>query len=144
MDLKVVRYKNYGCMMESEENPDPYSNRFFWSFFELNNGKIVGLHLVENLENKKIKDIAYEIYYTKRELKTGRTHEYKFGASKPNTREFSNEFFDWFDSLPPVKDLKDSRKWPSGDEEKCVKDFFDKNILKTRDVATNVTSLIHP
>ena len=41
MKLKVVKYKNYGCMMESEETEDPYDNRFFWCFFALNNGKII-------------------------------------------------------------------------------------------------------
>ena len=52
MNLKVFRYKNYGCMIESEESEDPYDNRFFWCFFKLSNGKIIDLQLVENLKNK--------------------------------------------------------------------------------------------
>ena len=47
MKLKVVKYKNYGCMMENEETEDPYDNRFFWCFFELNNGKIINLFLAK-------------------------------------------------------------------------------------------------
>ena len=31
MKLKVVKYKNYGCMMESEESEDPLFN---WEIFE--------------------------------------------------------------------------------------------------------------
>ena len=41
MPLKIVRYKNYGCVMESEVSKTPYDNKFFWSFFELSNGKTV-------------------------------------------------------------------------------------------------------
>nr|AOE07717.1 hypothetical protein [uncultured bacterium] len=141
MPLKIVRYKNYGCVLESEESEDPYDNRFFWSFFELNNGKTIELQLVENLKNNKITGISYEFYYAKQESKTGQIHEFKFGNSKPNSREFSNEFFDWFNNLLPAKDLKDNRKCPSSDEEKYIKDFFDKNILKSRTEATNTINL---
>ena len=140
MSLKVIRYKNYGCMIESGESEDPYDNRFFWSFFELSNGKIIDLQLVENLKNKKIRDIDYDFSYAKEELKTGQIHEYKFGNAKPNTREFSNEFFDWFDANPPIKDCKELI-WPTKEEEKCVKDFFDKNILKIKEVATNIVNV---
>ena len=141
MSLKVIRYKNYGCMIESGESEDPYDNRFFWCFFELSNGKIIDLQLVENLKNKKIRDISYEFFYAKEELKTGHIHEYKFGNAKPNTREFSNEFFDWFDNLSPIKDLKDNREWPTKDEEKCVKEFYDKNILKNKEVPSKIIDL---
>ena len=92
MKLKVVKYKNYGCILESEENEDPFSNNFFWCFFELNNKETINLQLVENLKNNKIIDIDYEFYYAKEVLKTGQVHEYKFGKAKPDTREFSNEF----------------------------------------------------
>ena len=141
MILKVIRYKNYGCTMEREEDDTPYNNKFYWCFFELNNGEIIDLQLVENLKNKKIRDISYDFSYAKEELKTGQIHEYKFGNAKPNTREFSNEFFDWFDNLSPIKNLKDNREWPTKEEEKCVKEFFDKHILKTKQVATNTVNL---
>ena len=36
MTLKVIRYKNYGCQMTSEDDKD----KFYFSFFELNNGEI--------------------------------------------------------------------------------------------------------
>ena len=70
MKLKVVKYKNYGCMMESEETEGPYDNSFFWCFFALNNGKIINLFLAENYKNKKIRDIDYDFQYPKEELKT--------------------------------------------------------------------------
>ena len=145
MKLKVVKYKNYGCMMESEETEDPYDNRFFWCFFELNNGKIINLFLAENYKNKKITDIDYDFQYPKEELKTGKIHEYKFGNAEPNTREFSNEFFDWFDNLSPIKNLKENKKLhtfnggdPTKEEIKCIKNFYDKNLLKKREKKTNL------
>ena len=57
-----------------------------------------------------------------------------------DTTEFSNEFFDWFDANPPIKDCKEVI-WPTKDEKKCVKDFFDKNILKTKEFPTNIITL---
>jgi len=32
MNLKVVRYKDYGCTMSSMPDEDIYDNNFFWSF----------------------------------------------------------------------------------------------------------------
>ena len=134
--------------MASEKTEDPYDNRFFWCFFELNNGKIINLFLAENHKNKKIKDIDYDFQYSKEELKTGKIHEYKFGNAEPNTREFSNEFFDWFDKLSPVKNLKENKELhnfkgggPTKQEIKCVKKFYNKTILKTREAATNTLVL---
>ena len=43
MKLKVVKHKNYGCMLESGENEDFYDNNFFWCFFELNNKEVINL-----------------------------------------------------------------------------------------------------
>ena len=145
MKLEVVKYKNYGCMMESEEGDDPYDNRFFWSFFELNNKEIVNLILIENLKDKKIRNVDYQFYYPKEELKTGKIHEYKFGNAKPNTREFSNEFFDWFDNQSPINKLKENKKLhifngggPTYEEIKCVKKFYDKNLFNSRQKGTNI------
>jgi hypothetical protein len=140
MNLKVVRYKNYGCTMESEEDETPYDNKFFWSFYELSNGEIIDLNFTENLKNGKVSSIDYHFGYTKHELKNGEVIEYKFGNAKPNTKEISDEFFDWFDSNPPVKDLKKFCS-PTKNEEKCVKEFFIKNIMKTKEVATNIVNI---
>ena len=130
-------------MMESEESDDPYDNRFFWCFFELNNGKIIDLFLAENFKNKKLKDIGYEFDYPKEELKTGQVHEYKFGNAEPNTREFSNEFFDWFDNLSPIKKLKENKELhtfngggPTKEEISIVKSFYDENLFEIRETPT--------
>ena len=142
MILKVIRYKNYGCTMEREEDETPYNNKFYWCFFELNNGEIIDLHFTENLTNGKVTSINYDISYSKSELKNGEIRIYKFGNAEPNTKEMSKEFFDWLDASPPVIDLKNNFA-PYEDEEKCVKEFFDKHILKTKEVATNIIYLNH-
>lgn len=137
--------------MESEQNEDPYDNKFLWCFFELNNGKIIDLCLVENYKNKKIIDIKYDFYYPKEELKTGKIHEYKFGNAKPNTLNFSKEFFNWFDNCSPIKDLKQSKKLhifngggPTKKEIKCVKNFYDKKLLNKREKKTELIYIKSP
>ena len=140
MNLKVIRYKNYGKTMYGGEKNAVFQDKFYWSFFELNNGEIIDLNFTENLKNGKVSSIDYHFAYTKHELKNGEVIEYKFGNAKPNTKEISDEFFDWFDSLPPAKDIKEL-SYPSENEEKCVKEFFDKNILETKEVATNIVNV---
>lgn len=49
MTLKVVRHKNYGNTDSSVPNGRIYYNHFYWSFYELNNGKIISLYLTANL-----------------------------------------------------------------------------------------------
>jgi len=138
MNLKVVRYKNYGLTMSSMPGKDIYDNNFFFSFYELNNGEIIVLNYVENLTNNKVTSNSYEFSYANYELKSGKIINYEFGNAKAiNKKEMSKEFFDWFDSEPPAKDIKEL-KFPNKKEKKCVKEFFIKNILKTKEVATDV------
>ena len=140
MSLKIIQYKNYGNTDSSISDEGIYCNKFYWSFYKLSNGKIVDLHYVENFTNKKISSIDYFFGYPKSELKTGEIVEYKFGNAKPNTKEFSKEFFNWFYANPSVKDCKEL-VWPTKNEEKCVKDFFDKSILKTKEIPTKIINV---
>ena len=140
MNLKVVTFKNYGHTDFSVPSENIYENNFYWSFYRLNNGKIIDLHFVENLTNGKLSSVDYFFGYAKSKLKTGEIRTYKFGNAEPNTKEMFKEFFDWFDAIPPLKDCKDLI-WPNKEEEKCVKDFFDKNILKNKEVQTNIIDL---
>ena len=140
MELKVVRYKNYGCVMRSEENDSQYDHKFYFSLYELNNGEIFSSNFTENLKNDKVSSTDLHITYAKSELKSGKIIKYKFGNAEPSTKEMSKEFFDWFDSLPPVKDLKNNFI-PQENEEKCIKEFFIKKILNSKEIPTNVILL---
>ena len=140
MKLKVVRYKNYGCTMTGPaDNESDWENKFYWSFYELNNGNIICLHYTENWEKNKFIDADYDYSYTKDELKNGEIVAYEFGSAKANDiNAMSEEFYDWFESLPPYHQVK-NHTHPSLEEEKCIKTFFEKHIEK--DVKTDTITI---
>ena len=132
MALKVIRYKNYGCQMTSEND----KNKFYFSFYELNNGKIIELMLYKS-DSEDISTAQYDFFYTKLKLKNGEIRDYKFGyAVSEDINEMSKEFFDWFNFFPNRKDVIDSYTLYEG-EEKCVKDFYLKYIEPTKHIKTD-------
>ena len=136
MALKVIRYKNYGCQMTSEND----KNKFYFSFYELNNGKIIELMLYKS-DSEDISTAQYDFSYTKLKLKNGEIRDYKFGyAVSEDINEMSKEFFDWFDSCPPAKEVINNFT-PNIEEEKCVKDFYLLNIEPIKDIKTDTTEV---
>ena len=141
MTLKVIRYKNYGCTLTGGGSPDNWEDKFYFSFYELNNGNIIELDLFQSFKNDVLILSQYDFSNTKVRLKSGKVREYKFGKAKADDNyAMADEFFKWFDSYPTHAEVID---WfaPYDEEEKCVKDFFDKNILKTKEVATNIINI---
>ena len=137
MELKVIKYKNYGRTMTGPADKESdWENKFYWSFYELSNGNIINLHYTENWEKDKFIDDDYDYSYTKDELKNGEIISYEFGDAKADDIDaMSKEFFDWFESLPPFSDIKNPTR-PSLEEEKCIKEFFKKNINKDQKTDT--------
>ena len=132
MNLKVIRYKNYGCQMTSEDDKD----KFYFSFYELSNGEIIELMLFQ-ADNEDVIIDQYEFSYTKMKLKSGKVREYKFGKAKADDNYgMADEFFKWFDSCPTSAEVKDCYIIEEI-EEKCVKDFYLKHIEPTKDVKTD-------
>jgi hypothetical protein len=132
MFLKVIRYKNYGCQLESEDDKD----KFYFSFFELNNGEIIELMLFQS-DDKDISTAQCDLYYTKFKLKNGEVIDYNFGNAKANDEYgMAEEFFKWFDSSPPANDVI-SNTTPNKNEEKCVNDFYLKYIEPNKDIKTD-------
>jgi hypothetical protein len=132
MTLKVIRYKNYGCQMTSENDKD----KFYFSFYELSNGEIIELMLFQ-ADNEGVIINQYEFSYTKMKLKCGKIINYKFGNAKANDEEgMSKEFYKWFDSSPPAVDVID---WFTlyDEEEKCVKDFYIENVEPIKHIKTD-------
>jgi hypothetical protein len=137
MTLKVIRYKNYGCQMESEDDED----QFYFSFYELNNGEIIELTLIENFKDNKLNATQFEFSYTKMKLKNGEIINYKFGDAKANDEEgMSKEFYKWLDSSPPAVDVID---WFAlyDEEEKCIKDFYIENVEPIKHIKTDTTEV---
>ena len=136
MNLNVIRYKNYGCTFSGPDEESDWENKFYWSFYELNNGKTICLHLTENWFKGKLVDPDFSYSYTKDKLKNGKIVSYNFGNAKASdVGAMSKEFFDWFESLPPYNDIKNP-KLPSLDEENCVKEFYDRFINKDENTDT--------
>ena len=136
MTLKVIRYKNYGCQMTSEDD----QHKFYFSFYELNNGKIIELMLFQT-DSEDISTAQCDLFYTNSKLKNGEIIDYKFGDAKANDEyEMSKEFFDWFDSCPPAKDII-NKFIPNKSEEKCVESFYLKNIEPVKDIKTDTTDV---
>jgi len=122
------------------DNESDWENRFYWSFYELNNGNIICLHYTENWEKNKFVDADYDYSYTKYELKNGEIVTYEFGSAKANDiNAMSEEFFDWFESLPPYHQVKNKIYRPSLEKEECIKAFFEKHIEK--DVKTDTITI---
>jgi len=127
MKLKVVRYRNYGNTFSGDDEGDEYHNKFYWTFFELNNGVIYDLHFIELWKNKEQIEHEIRIGYADSELKDGRIIRY----------EFTQDFFEWFELLPPVIELK-HLNWPNKKEIDCIEEFFYRKIFDTRTIATDV------
>ena len=135
MNLKVIRYKNYGCTFTGPDEDLDWENKFYYSFYELNNGKIICLHQTENWKRGKLIDIDISFFNTSKKLKTGQIFNYKFGKAKAdNENEMSLEFFNWFESIPPVNEIKYNEILDKK-EKNCVKGFYNKFIDK--DIKTN-------
>ena len=128
MSFKVIRYKNYGAIMSSEDGED----KFYFSFYELNNGKIISLQVFQTSDTTQ-----YFFNYTRTKLNSGEIRTYKFGNAKAiSEKDMSIEFFEWFDNLPPMKDVIEHRT-PEIDEENCVNEFYLKHIEKKKDIKTD-------
>ena len=119
MPLKVIRYINYGCTMVGEQsNLFDFEQRFYWSFYELNNGSIITVQYIENWNtNRKINEDDLHMTYSNYELKNGRLIRYEFGQ----------DFYNWFHSTPSMRDQK-KLTWPTEKEIDCIQDFFYFNV----------------
>ena len=129
MTLRVLRFKNYGCTMTGpDDSTSDWENKFYWSFYELSNGNIIYLQYTQILKKNKFINDEFDFYYTNYELNNGKKISYKFGYAKgDDLNSMSKEFFQWFESKPPYRQIKDA-KYPSKEEEKCIRDFFLKHV----------------
>ena len=141
MKLKVIRYKNYGCTMTGGGSPDNWEDKFYFSFYELNNGKIIELDLYQSFKDDELNFSQYDFSNTKERLKSGKVREYKFGKAKADDNYgMADEFFKWFDSSPTPAEVKDCYIIEEI-EEKCVKDFYLKHIEPTKDIKTDTIEI---
>ena len=141
MTLKVIRYKNYGCTLTGGGSPDNWEDKFYFSFYELNNGNIIELDLFQSFKDDELILSQYDFSNTKVRLKSGKVREYKFGKAKADDNyAMADEFFKWFDSSPPAVDVID---WFAlyDEEEKCIKDFYIENVEPIKHIKTDTTEV---
>ena len=133
MNLHIVRYINYGKRIWSDPNffagkngkRDKFSNNFYFTLFEINNGKIIEIIFIENLLSGKILSTELNTYYAM---------NYNFGE----------DFTLWWNrqmSEPNnnIEYLKDDVK---DDEDKLVRNFYENKIEKKRAFTTSIVNLV--
>lgn len=69
MELKILKSHDYGNVLNSDRNSN-YYDKFYFSFFELNNGSLVSVMKIENFE-------TYKLIHT--ELQYNYVNNYKMG-----------------------------------------------------------------
>ena len=130
-DLKVISYKNYGWTMSSGDK-DEEKTKFLWSFYQLNNFKVISLQFIEYpLKDNLTPDLHFHI--SNSYLFKDNFWEYWEKLNKKNDQ--------FYKKLKEIKDEKErslilememSYNKPFENEEKCVKDFFYLNIIDKR------------
>ena len=110
--LKVIKYKNHGICFYGGEKEE-HHNKFLFSFFELNNKKVVSLMIVENWYKEKLIDDEYNCCYTNHELE--------------------QPWDKWWEST-----FKDNLKLTDSETHEFIKIFFKKTLYSNRYNKTNI------
>ena len=110
--LKVIKYKNHGICLRGGEKEE-HHHKFLFSFFELNNKKVVSLMIVENWYKKKLISDEYNCCYTKHEL------------DQPWNK--------WWEST-----FKDNLMLIDSETHEFIKIFFKKTLYSNRYDKTNI------
>ena len=114
-------------MLRSKDNPKNQTEKFYWSFYELNNNKIYSLQYIEYFDKNVLINTDFELSYTEQKLKNGSTINYKFGQ----------DFFQWFDNVPSINDVINNIH-PSKKEENFIIDFYKSNIIQNKEEESEI------
>ncbi|MEJ6777566.1 MAG: hypothetical protein QNK85_09640 [Crocinitomicaceae bacterium] len=140
MSLKVIRYKNHGCMWEDdpnsfleEEKSDEWLGevKINFSFYELNNGRNLHLFVTEYWKEGKSNEIEFESYSNWVKLKNGEIHKYEFGM----------DFWDWFWTPGGDNNIVEYEEKPSKEEMDCVMEFYWKHVHEKREETQETITL---
>ena len=110
--LKVIKYKNHGICLRGGKK-DEHHQKFLFSFFELNNKKVVSLMIVENWHKEKLIDDEYNCCYTNHELE--------------------QPWDKWWEST-----FKDNLKLTDSKTHEFIKIFFKKTLYSNRYEKTKI------
>ncbi len=107
-------------MVGGVEDNSKIKDKFYWSFFELNNGKIISLNNNVNYKLDKITHSDIACHYTKCHI-------------------FGEDFFDWWDKTMSNQDKE--LGYPTKEEEELTIKFYKKNIESNREIKTDIVLL---
>ena len=126
MSLDIIRYMNCGTKFRGETQNFPgeskpiHTDEEYFSFFELNNEKVIYICFTQNFIDKKP---------TRTELDFQYAEDYYF----------LDDFYGWWKKQMSIDEKILGQ--PTKEEEDLVEKFFRKHIEKTREVATEIIYL---
>ena len=123
MKLSIIRYMNCGTKFWSgpispDESEPLYTNEESFTFFELNNEKVIYISFTQYFKDKKP---------TRTELDFQYAEDYYF----------LDDFYVWWRKQMDIDE--DILGQPSKEEKVLVEKFFRKHIEKTKEIATEIT-----
>ena len=128
-DLKIVRYINYGDILEEEE--DFHVSREYYSFYELSNGMVFALCYSEFIDtDPNNPETNYFLWLADTEGLNKKDSFYKFGQ----------DIFDWIINGLPVSDKKIQVEF-SNEEVDFFIDFYEKNMKSNKDLKTGIIEI---
>ena len=125
MSLDIIRYMNCGTKfwsgpLSADESEPLYTNEESFSFFELNNEKVIYISFTQYFKDKNP---------TRTELDFQYAEDYYF----------LDDFYGWWKKQMSIDE--EILGHPTKDEKALVEKFFRKHIEKTREVATEIIYL---
>ena len=125
MTLEIIRYMNCGTKfwsgpLSADESKPIHTGEEYFSFFELNNEKVIYVCFTQNFINKKPTTTEIEFQYAE---------EYYF----------LDDFYGWWKKQMSIDE--EIIENPTKEEKALVEKFFRKHLEKTREVATEIIYL---
>jgi hypothetical protein len=125
MSLDIIRYMNCGTKFWSgplslEESGPIHTGEEYFSFFELNNEKVIYVCFTQNFIDKKPTTTEIDFQYAE---------DYYF----------LDDFYGWWKKQMSIDE--NILGQPTKEEKDLVKKFFRKNIEKTKEVKTEIVYL---
>ena len=135
--MKIVRHHNYGMALESMPNEmGIVSDKFYFCFFEINNGKTICVHTYESFNDKTKTYEWNEFGSVDKDGNDVVVGPYNITYAEDYT--FGEDFLSWHHRSLNTKHNYDELNWPSEDEQNLVIDFYE-NKLKNNKINTNTT-----
>ena len=125
MSLDIIRYMNCGTKFWSgplslDESGPIHTGEEYFSFFELNNEKVIYICFTQNFQDKKPTTTEIDFQYAE---------DYYF----------LDDFYGWWKKQMSIDE--EILGHPTKEEEALVKKFFTKHIEKMREVETEIIYL---